>query len=421
MKLLQKTIRSYFIYSVIILLVAIPGFYVVVQQIVREDMDEELVGTREMIIQGIAGHLLKHPLSQLKTVDPDITITPVTFHRESDSLSNTEIYETTSGELVPHRVLSSTRVIRGQPVRITIVTSLVDSDNLILSIVLLATVLLLSLLGGLLVINHYLTKKIWQPFYTTLGRLQNYKLSDAEPLLLDDSTVDEFNDLKQSLLQLTNRSQQAYQGQKEFTENASHEMQTPLAILQAKLELLMQTSPLNEDQALLIGEMADASQRMARLGKSLLLLTKIENKQFPVNEQIELDPVIRKLIQQYELQARQKKITLHYSFKSETVVDANKILIEVLITNLLSNAIRHNCAQGTIQITLERDKLTIQNTGVSSRLNDQKIFNRFQKESTDANSLGLGLEIAKKICELYYFRINYSMTGNLHSFQVIFA
>jgi signal transduction histidine kinase len=279
----------------------------------------------------------------------------------------------------------------------------------------------LLLLGGLLIINHNLAKNIWQPFYTTLGRLQNYKVSDAEPLLLDDSTVDEFNDLKQSLLQLTNRSQLAYQGQKEFTENASHEMQTPLAILQAKLELLMQTSPLNKDQALLIGEMADASQRMARLGKSLLLLTKIENKQFPVNEKIELEPILRRLIQQYEPLADQKKITLQYNFKSQAVIDANKSLIEVMIANLLGNAIRHNHAEGTIQITLEQDRLNIRNTGVSSELNDQKIFNRFQKDSTDANSLGLGLEIVKKICELYNFRVNYSMAGNLHNFEVQFA
>jgi signal transduction histidine kinase len=198
-------------------------------------------------------------------------------------------------------------------------------------------------------------------------------------------------------------------------------MQTPLAILQAKLELLMQTSPLNKDQALLIGEMADASQRMARLGKSLLLLTKIENKQFPVNEKIELEPIIRRLIQQYEPQAEQKKITLQYNFESQTVIDANKTLIEVMIANLFGNAIRHNHVQGTIQITLEQDRLNIQNTGVSSELNDQKIFNRFQKESTDANSLGLGLEIVKKICELYNFRVNYSMTGNLHNFEVQFA
>jgi signal transduction histidine kinase len=254
-----------------------------------------------------------------------------------------------------------------------------------------------------------------------LRKLQNYTVENTEPLALEPSGIDEFNDLQKSLEELTQRTKHAYLGQKEFAENASHEMQTPLAVLQGKLELLMQTAPLSETQAELIGDLADASQRMARLNKSLLLLAKIENKQFPANEKISLDNIIRHYIQQYEPQVLQKQLTLNYSFNSDTILDCNKTLLEILVDNLIGNAIRHNNLNGSIIITLQPGTLTIQNTGVDSKLNEQRIFSRFQKDSTDVNSLGLGLEIVKKICVLYNFKISYSKQEDLHTFLVFFA
>jgi signal transduction histidine kinase len=178
---------------------------------------------------------------------------------------------------------------------------------------------------------------------------------------------------------------------------------------------------LNETQAELIGDLADASQRMARLNKSLLLLAKIENKQFPADEKISLDNIIRHYIQQYEPQVLQKQLTLNYIFESDTILDCNHTLLEILVGNLIGNAIRHNNVNGSIIITLQSEILTIQNTGVDSELNEQKIFSRFQKDSADVNSLGLGLEIVKKICGLYNFKISYSKQEELHTFQVFFA
>ena len=421
MKLLHKTIRSYFLFSLILLLASIPVFYFAIQQIVREDMDEELIASRDLVIPKIKKHLLTGTIADLKLVDPNILITSTTLNKETDSLTSLDIYDSSAGELVPHRVLTSHRIINGTPIQIVITTSLVDNDNLITSIVILVFVLLFLLLAGLAVINRMLSKNIWQPFYTTLRKLQNYSVESSEPLELENSAINEFNDLKKSLEVLTQRAQNAYLGQKEFGENASHEMQTPLAVFQSKLELLMQTAPLNEAQAGLIGDLADASQRMARLNKSLLLLTKIENKQFPLNEKISLDLMIRSFIEHYEPQTLQKQITLRYNLESDCLPDCNKTLLEILVVNLLGNAIRHNHVNGSIFITLESAMLTIQNTGVKSALNEQKIFSRFQKDSTDANSLGLGLEIVKKICDLYHFKINYSKTDDLHTFRVMFA
>ncbi len=420
MKLLQKTIRSYFIYSVIILLVAIPVFYFVIQGIVREDVDEDLMNTKEILRPKIAEALLKNTISGLQFLDHDVTVSVSTSSKEFDTLTTIEIFDSVTKELVPHRVLTSHFIINGKPYMLQVKTSLVDNDDLIASIVKVQIILLLLLLAGLFIINRNLSKKVWMPFYTTLNKLRNYKVEKHEPLALSQSAITEFNDLNTSLQELTERTHQSYISQKEFTENASHEMQTPLAVFQSKLELLMQTTPLNEEQAGLMSDLADAGQRMARLNKSLVLLTKIENSQFADKESVSLKICIEKFILLYQPQINEKQIIVENKITTDEILHANTALIEVLISNLLGNAIRHNNIGGSIRIQLQSGELIIENTGRQTALDDTKGFERFQKESTDTNSIGLGLEMVKKVCSINHYDVTYRFLNNLHRFTISF-
>ena len=208
-----------------------------------------------------------------------------------------------------------------------------------------------------------------------------------------------------------------YQSQKEFTENASHEMQTPLAVLQGKLDLLMQTNPLSQEQSELITDLVDVNHRMNRLNKTLLLLSKIENNQFTEIEEISLKQVLEKLIEQYRFQAEQKNITITNNFINDIPITANRMLIEIMLGNFLSNAIKHNTLNGTIIIT--GSEICFKNTGVAYELDKDKIFQRFQKQTASNNSTGLGLPIATKIAALYHFRVQYKYTNALHQFTLI--
>ena len=420
MKLLQKTIRSYFIYSVIILLVAIPVFYFVIQGIVREDVDEDLMNTKEILRPKIADALLNNTIGQLQFLDHDVTVSVSTTSKEFDTLATIEIFDTVTKELVPHRVLTSYFTINGKPCMLQVKTSLVDNDDLIQSIVKVQAILLLLLLAGLFIINRNLSKRIWRPFYTTLDKLRNYKVEQHQSLSLPKSSINEFDDLNTSLEDLTNRTHQSFISQKEFTENASHEMQTPLAVFQSKLELLMQTTPLSEEQAELMSDLADAGQRMARLNKSLVLLTKIENSQFADKENISLKTYIEKFILLYQPQINEKQISVENKITTDEILNANTALIEVLISNLLGNAIRHNNVGGSIKIQLISGKLIIENTGRQTPLDETKIFERFQKESTDGNSIGLGLEMVKKVCSINQYTVAYLFLNNLHRFTISF-
>ena len=408
MKLLNKTTQYYFIYSMVLLLVAVPVFYFVLRKIVIANIDASLVATKTWLIPRLQVMEIK-PGTHNPLLNNDVTLEKSQGRgRNEDSLYTSE----------SHRLLSSHLVINQETYRLQIRSSIANHQKLIGSIIVLQCVLLVLLLAGLLLVNQGLSRRVWRPFYQTLRKLRAYKVDDAESLSLGSSAVAEFRELNTAVEQLAERSRQSYVAQKEFAENASHEMRTPLAIFQGKLELLMQTDPLTEEQAELITDLATASQRMARLNKGLILLTRIQNGQFPETEEIAVKNTARHLLAQYQPQIEQKKLQLETDWLDELTVNVNPTLLEVLLGNLLSNAIRHNVPGGRIIVKLANGAFTVRNTGQPYALPEDRIFERFAKSSPDAESMGLGLEIVNKICRLYDFTIRYAFENQYHSFTV---
>ncbi|RPE14130.1 sensor histidine kinase [Chitinophaga lutea] len=405
MKLLNKTVRYYFLLSVIVLLVAIPVFYFVLKKIVIANVDARLVATKTQLIPRLQ-------VMEFKNGEPvlgnDITLEKAAPNTGRDSLYTADTY----------RLLTSHLVINRETYRLRIKSSIANHERLITSIIILQVLLLTFLLAGLLLVNRSLSRKVWDPFYKTLQKLRAYKVDDPGPLQLAPSSINEFAELNTALEQLAERSRQAYIAQKEFAENASHEMRTPLAIFQGKLELLMQTDPLSEEQAGLITDLATASQRMARLNKGLILLTRIQNGQFPETENVSVRRTAENLLEQYQPQLQQKELTVQREWTNDLSVSVNPTLMEVLLGNLLANAIRHNIPRGNIIVRLAAGTFTVQNTGQPFALPEERIFHRFSKQSTDADSMGLGLEIVRKICDLYGFSITYQYAHPLHTFRV---
>ncbi len=420
MQLLNKTIASYFSFSAVLLLAAIPIFYFALKTALIDTADEELLATKTRIMPQLRNAVVNHDQGNLYLYGYDIVFEKEQPTKNRDSMYSDELGGLYSNKQSPSRLLASHFTINQEFYSLRIKTSLADKLALIKRIILILSLLLVALLLGLLVINRILTKKIWQPFYTTLKRLQDYRVDKQPVLKSEPASVKEFNDLNRAIELLTERNYQVYTSQKEFTENASHEMQSPLAVFQSKLELLMQTKPLNEDQAALISDLANASKRMSRLNKSLILLTKIENNQFLKKESLSVKDILQKLLQQYEFQIGQQSIHIAFDDAMDITLNANKSLVEILLGNLLSNAIRHNVSNGNIQIYLKEKELVIQNSGKPSSLDTQKLFQRFQKNSPDADSIGLGLEIAKKICSLNHYSLEYRFIGLLHTFSVRF-
>lgn len=421
MRLLQKTIRTYFFYSFFVLLVAVPLFYFIIKGIVARDVDKALVAQKEALVRKLDRAVLFDPFDLLSALEPDINLLPSQTIRLYDTLYTSRQYDPLTRQMIPYRHLTSNVVIRGQYYVIQLKSSLVNNQDLIKSIVLVEIILLILIGVGLFLINESLASLLWKPFYATLNKLRHYNVEQGDPIRFHATDIAEFNDLNQTLQQLTDRSRLAYQSQKEFIENASHEIQTPLAVIQSKLELLMQTQPLTPEQAALISSLNDANSRLSRLNKSLLLLTRIENNQYAELEDVNVQSRCKEIVSQLEYQVDVKEIEVATVFRADVTLCANRVLFDVLITNLLVNAIRYNVQGGKILIALDNEALTVENTGSDTPLNPEKIFERFQKENTSSKSMGLGLAIVKRICQLYDYSISYGFKDqHTHVFRVTF-
>jgi signal transduction histidine kinase len=307
MKLLQKTIRGYLLYSMFTLVVAIPVFYFTIQNVLRHQADEELLSTKESLKASLEAQFTKAGLHEIKFPDSGVWIVPAA-NEFKDSLFTVNEYDSAEKEMIPYRVIRWNIHLNGHPYLLTRKISLLENDDLIKTILNVQVTLLILLLAGLIIINWRLSIRIWKPFYRTLEKLKKFNIEKDSRLGLTKSGVNEFDDLNHSLEGFAERTHQAFVSQKEFAENASHELQTPLAIMQGKLELLMQTPGLTEEQATLIDELADAGRRMSHLNKNLILLTKIENNQFHELEKISLRSVTKNFADTLYLPAIEQKL-----------------------------------------------------------------------------------------------------------------
>ncbi|HWJ25915.1 MAG TPA: HAMP domain-containing sensor histidine kinase, partial [Flavisolibacter sp.] len=379
-----------------------------------------LIAQKNDIVGKLDRAILFDPFDLLEALEPDINLLPSERIQQHDTLYTANIYNPITQRITPYRMLSSNVVIRGRHYVIQLKSSLVNNEDLIQSIVLVEVILLVLIGTGLVLINRRLSRQIWDPFYKSLEKLRNYKVESDDPVHFENTGIYEFNDLNKTIHDLTERNKQVYMSQKEFTENASHEMQTPLAVLQTKLELLMQTEPITEEQASIISSLNDTSSRLSRLNRSLLLLTKIENKQYQDTESVQVDAVCDKVIELLASHAALKEISFQKEYKSLAIVQVNRSLFEILVSNLLTNAIRYNYKGGVINVKVDEKTLIIENTGTDHVPDKDKIFDRFHKEGTNSQSIGLGLAIVKRICALYNFTIAYDYINNLHTFTVHF-
>lgn len=253
MRLLQVSLRSLLLYSLVLVVISIPVSLFSIREILNEEVDESLTLNSEQFLEHIKNFEylddLETDLHVLDQLSYNIHIKPTTQTISKNSFETVMHYDSIEHEERPFRQLSSNVIVKGKPYLLTISMSLVDNDDLIIAIGIVQIILIVLLTGGLLFINRSLSKKLWTPFYKTISRLKAYELDKNEAFEVDKTNIIEFDDLNKAIGNLTERNRKVFLQQKEFIENASHELQTPLAIFQSKLDILMQSSALSESSA----------------------------------------------------------------------------------------------------------------------------------------------------------------------------
>lgn len=423
MKLLHVNLRSLLLYSLILVLISIPVSLFSIQTILNEEVDETISAQADMFMEHIKGvEYLDDLETDLKVLDKlsyNIRVTRSNTDHVERAFKTRMVFDSMHHERKPFRELSSSVIIKGKPYLLTVQMSLVENDDLLRAIAFVQIVFSIFLASGLLIMNRSWSKRLWKPFYKTLDQLKAYQLDKNESISPEKSNIDEFDDLNDTVSHLTERNRKVFVNQKEFIENASHELQTPIAIFQSKLDVLMQSPGLSQMEAETITELESTVQRMARLNKNLLLLSKIDNEQFIDREEIELSSLLQHQVNALQPLAAMEHLNIITTL-DRLILQTNRALIEMLFTNLLHNAIRYSPKGDYITVTLKYKMLTITNLGTSAGIDLEKMTRRFQKESDNPNSTGLGLAIVKRICDSCAYELGYSYENSRHIFSVKF-
>jgi len=309
MKLLAATNRYYVLLSLGVFALGSGVLYVGIERAVRNEVGEQLQNHRlEIEARLAAGRPLPEPVYRQQY--------SVSHQPRPLGFSDTLLLDPTEGSMVPHRQLTFWAAGAGQaPAWVTLRKSMVETDELLLATVSSMLVVLALLLGSVVLLHRYLSQRLWGTFRHTLAALRRYDLQQHQPLSLPTSRIEEFAELNQALTHLSQRLVADYESLREFTANAAHETQTPLAIMQAQLEQLLQLPTLTDDPAAapLLADLYGATRRLSRLHQALALLSRIENGQFGAAVPLDLAALVREKAEQLAplLDARGLALHLH--------------------------------------------------------------------------------------------------------------
>ena len=417
MKLSSRYNRVNILVSLLVLLLTGVIYYLVIHFILTEKLDRDL-RIEEEEIRAYVQKYHKLPLPgdfhdqkvSYRMVHPGDTI--------GRSYANSIYLNEKEHEKEPGRSLKTFMKINDQLFEVTVVKSRLEAEDLVRIIFLISLLIIVLLLVTLFLVNRFLLNSLWQPFYHILDQMKAFNLTGKNEVRVAQSNIDEFVELNQAVLLMSQRVKEDYKELKSFTDNAAHEMMTPLAVINSKLDTLLQTEGFSDKQGELIEDIYLAVGRLSRLNHSLLLLAKIENNMIKNEEPILLQPLIEQKLRQFQELLQSADITVETDLKDKEVL-MSKYLADILLNNLISNAIRHNVKPGRIDILLSNDQLVFKNTGIAVALDGVRTFERFNKTAS-SEGMGLGLAISRQICSHYGFTMVYAYANNQHVFSVIF-
>lgn len=420
MKLLTKT-NIYTSFATIVLFAL--GVFIVYQVIlltIDRDADQRLLIAKEEVIKSLKEGI--EPQEFLSNIGPKIYVRKI----KKQTIFNNQFIEyrekgfdpSEKDGVITQRELLFQVLVDHKFYEATVCISLTEGKEIGQYISGVVLIFLVASFFILFLLNRVISDFIWSPFNDTLSKIKTWNIKKNTKLNFRETDIDEFHLLNDTLNDLTQQIQSDYYNLKEFTENVSHEAQTPLAIINTKIELLMQqSSNFSEKQQELLMQIYRATQRLYKLNEALILLTRIENKQFIETSEVDLIEAINEKLEVLEDFVEAKQIKIIKEFNSNIKKELNSVLLTILLNNLFINAIKYNLEEGgTIKITVDENSFSVENTSPRDKIDRQFIFERFNKSSS--GSLGVGLSLIKKIVDFYNWQVTYSHKDGIHKFKI---
>ncbi len=415
MRLLTKT--TIYIATLSLFLFFIMGilFFQVLKNMSLADLDHELNALKEVV----SDYLERDP-AQLPSGIPGIDTLVVRRVGAAGSVKSTMgdtlMLDHESNQYRTYRYLLYRESFQGIPLEIKIYKSTTPADQLVEQVTLMMTILVILFISGIFVLNRFIFANLWKDFFHALEKLKAFD-QVKEPLTLGEPDIEEFRELFKVLERMTRRLSEDYRELKEYTDHTTHELQTPLAIIKTKTELLMQSEKLGPDEMQLIHAINASTDQLSRLNSTLALITRIENRQYPTREPIDLAHLVDEHLEMLQELIALRGISVKKSYPGqEVVVSMDRGLANIMITNLLKNAIVHNRDQGSIEIRISREQFVITNDGPPLNFDEEGLFKRFVRNTKKSGTFGLGLSLVKKICDTYGYEISYRSNQGRHEF-----
>jgi signal transduction histidine kinase len=424
MKLLTKTNIYTSIATALLFALGVFVVYQVIKLKLDRDVDEQLLSTKNRIIKGLNEGI--PPKEFLSNIGQQIyvkeiyrqTIFDNRFVEYAEKKVDYKTGKKDDDDIITQRELLFQVKVRDKLYEVTICISLLEGQKMGEYIIGVVLIFLIVSIFFLFLLNRYISAFIWSPFYDTLSGIKTWNIKKNATLEFKPTDIDEFHLLNDTVKDLTQQIQLDYYNLKEFTENVSHEAQTPLSIISTKLELLLQQSNYSEKQHEHLLQAYRATQRMYKLNEALILLTRIENKQFVDKCLIDLTLAIEEKLDVLSDFIEAKNIVVQKEYNRIIQKEVNPVLLTILLNNLFINAIKYNFEdKGTIRIMVDENSLTIENSSPLEKIDKQFMFERFKKNST-SGSLGVGLSLIKKVVDFFNWQITYSYKDNFHRFKI---
>jgi two-component system, OmpR family, sensor histidine kinase ArlS len=419
-KLLTKTLRANMLVSALILMVSAPLFYWITEGLAIEDSDEALHLLKKEFLHYTLPTLQIEDIASWNRINRDLEILPADGKLTNDTTYGASFYDTLDAENEPYRVLLAPVRIHGRPYTFMARMNQIESEDFIQSIALLFVLVIFLSLSGMYLITRWQSQRLWETFYATLTIMENFNIEEDQSILFGKSSTVEFERLNVVLGKLLAKNRTVFAAQREFVDHAAHELQTPLAILQTQIDMMMQRPDLNQGQGEMLEKLESAIHRLLRLHKNLLLLSKLDSSSYAVNEEVSLLDILRNQLPFFQEQAAAHQIAITMHLDQDLQLVANSTLVEIAVGNLFFNAIRHNIIQGNVDVKVSEGRLRITNTGLPDALPAEQLFKRFSKIISNSQGNGLGLAIVKKIADLNEWRVSYSFVNQCHQFTIDF-
>ncbi|MES2131090.1 MAG: HAMP domain-containing sensor histidine kinase [Bacteroidota bacterium] len=424
MKLLTKTNIYTSITTALLFALGVFVVYQVIKIKLDRDVDEQLLSTKNKIISGLKEGI--PPKEFLSNIGQKIYVKEIYKQTVFES-QFIEYVEEKNGytqdpkdntNVVTQRELLFQVPINDKVYEVTVCISLSEGKKMSEYIIGVVLIFLAVSILLLFLLNRYISAFIWSPFYDTLSKIKTWNIKKNEDIAFKPNDIDEFHLLNDTVKDLTQQIQLDYYNLKEFTENVSHEAQTPLSIISTKLELLLQQSNYSERQHEHLLQAYRATQRMYKLNEALILLTRIENKQFIDKSEIDLTQAIDEKMEMLSDFIEAKNISINKEYNKIIKKEVNSVLLTILLNNLFMNAIKYNLENdGAIKIVIDENTFSIENTSLIDKIDKQFIFERFKKNST-SGSLGVGLSLIKKVVDFFNWQITYTHKDGTHKFKI---